>query len=87
MSTLHIVFATELPEALARSWSAGDALLLAGPCVLAALASPMPSPCFAVSDAVTSRGLSALWPASIPCISHREWVALVTQHTRTLSWS
>ena len=35
MSTLHIVFANELPEALLRCWSEGDALLLAGPCVVA----------------------------------------------------
>lgn len=91
MSTLHIVFAEQLPEALARSWSAGDALLLAGPCVLAALTKTLthtlPQPCFALRDAITSRGLSTQWPASILVIDHSEWIELLTQHTRSLSWS
>lgn len=91
MSTLHIVFAAELPEALARSWSAGDALLLAGPCVLAAWRAPqaanLPQPCFALHDALVSRGLRSQWPASIRVIDHDEWVALLAQHTRSLSWS
>lgn len=94
MSTLHIVFANELPEALTRCWSEGDALLLAGPCVVAALAIPalstatnLPSPCFALDDAVRSRGLNAQWPAHIPRLSHSDWLNLLAQHQRSLSWS
>lgn len=91
MSTLHIVFAGELPEALARSWSEGDTLLLAGACVAAvftqAASSPLPSPCFALDDAVRSRGLSRQWPSHIARLSHSDWVALLTQHQRSLSWS
>lgn len=87
MSTLHIVFASELPEALARSWSEGDALLLAGPCVVAAFSATLPTPCFALDDAVRSRGLSRQWPSAIARLSHSEWVALLAQHPRSLSWS
>ncbi len=89
MSTLHIVFANKLPEAIARCWSEGDALLLAGPCVVTALATEakLPSPCYALNDAVRSRGLSAQWPRHIPCLSHSDWLDLLAQHQRSLSWS
>ena len=91
MSTLHIVFANELPEALERCWSAGDALLLAGPCVVAALSlsteANLPSPCYALNSAVRSRGLHAQWPSHIPRLSHSDWLNLLAQHQRSLSWS
>ena len=89
MSTLHIVFANELPEALVRCWSAGDALLLAGTCVVAALTTntSLPSPCYALDDAVRSRGLNAQWPSHIPRLHHSDWLNLLTQHQRSLSWS
>ena len=87
MSTLHIVFANELPEALTRCWSEGDALLLAGPCVVAALSAPAPLPCYALDDAVRSRGLNAQWPPHIPRLNHSDWLNLLAQHQRSLSWS
>ena len=88
MSTLHVVFSAELPDALSRCWAEGDALLLAGPCVLLAMHSTiLPSPCFALSDSVQSRGVSAMLPAHIRCITHDEWLALLATHQRSLSWS
>lgn len=88
MSTLHVVFSAELPEALSRCWADGDALLLAGPCVLLAMHSAtLPSPCFALSDSVQSRGLTTHWPEHIACITHHQWLELLAQHRRSLSWS
>lgn len=90
MSTLHILYTAELPPALTRLWSDGDALLLAGASVTLALRTDtiLPGPCLALADAVQARGLNARWPAGGPVqIDASAWVALVASHDKSLSWS
>lgn len=89
MSTLHILYAAELPPALARLWSEGDALLLAGAAVTLALRPglSLPAPCLALADAVQARGLGGRWPATLPLLSATDWVALTLAHDKSLSWS
>lgn len=89
MSTLHILFQAELPPALARLWSEGDALLLAGAAVTLALRPDhaLPAPCLALADAVQARGLTTRWPAALPLLSTTDWVALTAAHDKSLSWS
>lgn len=90
MSTLHILYCAELPPALLRLWSDGDALLLAGAGVTLALqpAAALPQPCLALADAVQARGLTSRWPEDeLPLLSPADWVALVARHDKSLSWS
>lgn len=89
MSTLHILYCAELPPALARLWSDGDALLLAGAAVTLALRPglSLPAPCLALADAVQARGLSPHWPATLPLLSTAGWVKLTLAHDKSLSWS
>lgn len=89
MTTLHILHAADLPDALPRLWSEGDSLLLAGAAV--ALASrpglTLPTPCLALEDALLARGLVSRLQPAIRMISMADWVALVARHDRSLSWS
>lgn len=89
MSTLHILFVAELPSALARLWSDGDALLLAGAGVGLALRHDivLPSAVSALADAVQARGLATRWPATVPLLSASDWVVMVARHDKSLSWS
>lgn len=90
MSTLHILYTAELPPALLRLWCEGDSLLLAGASVTLALqpATALPQPCCALADAVRARGLASRWPEDdIALLSPADWVALVTRHDKSLSWS
>lgn len=89
MSTLHILYTAELPPALARLWSPGDSLLLAGPAVSLALRPDpgLPVPCLALDDAVRARGLDTRWPADIARLDASAWVALTVAHDKSLSWS
>ena len=90
MSTLHILYTAELPPALLRLWSDGDALLLAGASVTLTLqpAIVLPGPCFALADAVQARGLTTRWPEDeIALLSAAGWVALIARHDKSLSWS
>lgn len=89
MSTLHILYCAELPPALSRLWSDGDALLLAGASVTLALhpGLTLPAPCLALADAVQARGLTPRWPATLPLLSTADWVALTLAHDKSLSWS
>jgi len=89
VSTLHILYTAELPPALSRLWSEGDALLLAGAAVTLALqpALTLPQPCLALVDAVQARGLSARWPSAIALLDAAGWVALAVAHDKSLSWS
>lgn len=91
MTTLHIVHRLEngrLPAALARSVAPGDALLLTGDGVYAALlpATRLPVPAQALADDVRARGLLPQWPADIPLTDHAGFVNLVVAHAKSLSW-
>ncbi|PQA40075.1 DsrH/TusB family sulfur metabolism protein [Amnimonas aquatica] len=95
-TTLHILFSAELPPALARLWSPGDSLLLAGAAVTLALrarpdggqpATALPAPVFALAADVQARGLGERWPAGTPLLEAEDWVRLVTRHDKSLSWS
>ncbi len=90
MTTLHILYGSELPASLLRLWSDGDALLLAGASVTLALRPglALPRPCHALTDAVHARGLAERWPSGdITLIDSAGWVALVARHDKSLSWS
>ena len=98
MTTLHILYGAAWPKALERLLSPGDAILLAGASVALAVNPQSPLQhflqrvgtgirCSALNDAVLARGLSKHWPTSITRVSDAEWVALVCQHAKSLSWS
>lgn len=92
MSTLHIVSRLEggrLPAALARSVAPGDALLLSGDGVYAALADrgALPAGTVALADPVRARGLLPQWPADVPLVDAGAFVALVATHAKSLSWA
>lgn len=91
MTTLHIVHRLDggrLPGALARSFAAGDALLLTGEGVYAALSdrADLPTATQALADAVRARGLLPQWPADIALVDAGGFVALVAAHAKSLSW-
>lgn len=91
MTTLHIVHRLDgghLPGALARSFAEGDALLLTGDGVYAALAdrATLPAATHALADAVRARGLLPQWPADLPLVDGGGFVALVAAHAKSLSW-
>lgn len=90
-TTLHIVHRLEggrLPAALARCVNAGDALLLTGDGVYAALlpGADLPASAHALADDVRARGLLPQWPASVTLTDHAGFVDLVAQHGKSLSW-
>jgi len=98
MTTLHILYGSAWPKALERLFSPGDAILLAGSSVALAVNPHGPMQhflqrvgtgirCLALDDAVQARGLGKHWPTSITRISDTEWVAMVCQHAKSLSWS
>lgn len=92
MTTLHIVNRLEggrLPGALARALAEGDALLLTGDGVYAALAdrAALPPATVALADAVRARGLLPQWPEAVPLVDNAAFVDLVARHARSLSWS
>jgi len=86
VTTLHILFTAELPESLARLWSTGDSLLLAGASVTLALRPDLslPQPLYALAEAVQARGLKL---DQVALISSADWVELITRHDKSLSWS
>lgn len=91
MTTLHIVHRLEngrLPAALARTVAEGDALLLTGDGVYAAVlpGAALPARTQALADDVRARGLLPQWPASVPLTDHAGFVDLVVQHGKSLSW-
>lgn len=92
MNTLHILnrlHDNRLPSALQRSFADGDALLLSGDAVYAALSQPeaLPANVHALATDVDARGLRPQWPAGIPLIDHGAYVDLCVQYMRALSWS
>lgn len=89
MTTLHILHVADLPDALARLWTEGDALLLSGAAVTLACRPGMtlPRPCLALDDALKARGLLARTQPGIEVIGMADWVGLVASHARSLSWS
>lgn len=91
-STLHILSRLhdhKLPAALVRSMGDGDALLLTGEGVYAALSdrATLPKSCVALQADVEARGLLSSWPVDIPLTDHAGFVALCVQHAKSLSWS
>lgn len=98
MTTLHIIYSSDWPAALERLYSPGDAILLAGASVALAM-NPQGAlrhflqrvgsgmHCLALTDAVHLRGLQTHWPSSIALITDTDWVALVCQHKKSMSWS
>lgn len=90
-TTLHIVNRLEngkLPEALARCWNEGDALLLTCDAVYAALNTNtlLPSPCFALESDIAARGLKDRWPANVTAKNYSGFVDLCVQYPKSLSW-
>lgn len=91
MTTLHIVHRLEggrLPGALARTFAEGDALLLTGDGVYAALAdrAALPAATRALADPVRARGLLPQWPDAVPLVDTAGFVELVATHAKSLSW-
>lgn len=91
MTTLHIVHRLEgghLPAALARAFAEGDALLLTGDGVYAALGerAALPAATLALADPVRARGLLPQWPAQVPLVDAAGFVELVAVHAKSLSW-
>lgn len=91
MTTLHIVHRLDggrLPAALGRAFAAGDALLLTGDGVYAALAdaAALPAATCALASAVRARGLLPQWPAAVPQVDDAGFVELVARHGKSLSW-
>ncbi|MES2919809.1 MAG: DsrH/TusB family sulfur metabolism protein [Pseudomonadota bacterium] len=91
MTTLHIVHRLDnghLPGAFARAFAEGDALLLTGDGVYAALAdrAALPAATRALADAVRARGLLPQWPDDLALVDAAGFVALVATHAKSLSW-
>lgn len=90
-AALHIVSQLEqglLPAALLRCWNEGDALLLSGNAVYAAL-NPhvtLPPSSFALEADIHARGLNKHWPANVTAKNYSGFVELCVQYPKSLSW-
>lgn len=88
MTTLHMLSHPQAWPMAQAAWQDGDSLLLTAAAVTLALTTDtLPPATVALADAVAGRGLSARWPAGIPCIDAAAWVALAASHDRCVSWS